>query len=149
MTKNINKPTSIMLKSVLSGIILIILTNMSCSSDDGMGNEVNCGVFPDSGLSYTQHIQPIFFEDCATTPGCHQTSSQAGGLDLESSNPTFLSNNGLVVNPFSSVQSILFQTLFNEVSGVSGRMPPNAPRICDDKINAIETWINAGASTAN
>ncbi len=140
---------SIMFKSLLSGLILLILTIVSCSSDNS-GMNPDEGAFPDSNLSYTQHIRPIFFEDCATVPGCHQAGSQAGGLNLESSNPTFIGNSGfLVVTPFSAVQSILFQTLFNEVPGISRRMPPNAPRISDAKINAIETWINEGAITAN
>ena len=139
---------SIIFKSLLSGIVLLILTIVSCSSDDS-GMNPDEGVFPDSNLSYALHIQPIFFEDCATVPGCHQSSSRAGGLDLESSNPTFIGDDGLMIQAFNAQQSYLFQSLFDDVSGITPRMPPNAPRISDAKIKAIETWINEGALTAN
>jgi hypothetical protein len=139
---------SVINKTVLSGFVLLLLIIIACGDDDNMANPGN-EMFPEKNLSYVQHIQPIFFQDCATAVGCHQSAARAGGLDLESSNPTFISDNGLAVIPFNASQSNLFLALFDEVPGVSRRMPPNSPRVSDARARAIETWINEGAITAN
>ena len=77
----------------------------------------NCGkettepepvVYPDSNLSFNEHIHPIFLGNCATS-GCHESVSPARGLDLETLTPSFISVNGPMIIPFNASQSRLYQ----------------------------------------
>lgn len=138
---------SIRIKILLSGVVGLILVLFSCSKS-GSGPDENGFNFPDSNLSFSQHIRPIFLADCATGGICHQTAVQAGGLDLETLSPTFLSNSANVVVPFNAQASLLYQLLFLDANGIP-RMPLDRARLDDAKINAIGTWIDEGANTAN
>ncbi len=102
---------------------------------------------PEKNLSYSQHIRPIFLDNC-TDAGCHNTKDQAGGLDLETAFPTFTSNSGQVVVPEDPEHSLLFQLLISSVGDIP-RMPLNRPPLNESYIRAIETWIAEGAKTTN
>jgi hypothetical protein len=135
--------------------VLVILFSVltSCKSSTEANNNGQT-VYPDSGLSYSQHIRPIFIEDCATISGCHQSASHAGGLDLETDPPipSFPGEDGPTVIAFSPSLSNLYLVLFDQVPGVSPRMPPTNVSVSgleDSKIKAIGTWISEGANTAN
>ena len=100
-------------------------------------------VYPDSNLSFIEHIQPIFQRDCATS-GCHISPSPPNGLDLETLTPTFTSINGPVVIAFDADQSRLYRVLVSDYLGIS-RMPKGRGPLSTNKIKAIRTWINEGA----
>jgi len=106
--------------------------------------------YPDSNLSFSQHIHPIFAQDCAFSPGCHQTISPAAGLDLETLFPTFQSNRRPepVVISGQPNNSVLYLLLLNDYQGVT-RMPKNGPPLPEAKIQAIRKWIEEGAIITN
>ncbi len=104
-------------------------------------------VLPEKNLSYSQHIRPIFMENCIEA-NCHNSKDLAGGLDLETAFPTFMSNSGQVVVPEDPEHSLLFQLLINRVGEIP-RMPLNRPPLPESYIRAIETWIAEGAKTTN
>ncbi len=135
---------SIRIKILLSGCAALILALFSCSqsSTDPDNNGFN---FPDSNLSYSLHIRPIFLTDCSSGGNCHQTTVQAGGLDLETLSPTFISNSPNVIVPTSAQASLLYQLLFVDVGNIR-RMPLDRGRLEDPKINAIGKWIDEGAN---
>lgn len=140
------------LNFMVSVLFILFSALISCKSSTEANNNDNQTVYPDSGLSFSQHIRPIFIQDCATIGGCHQTATQAGGLDLETDPPSFLADHGLVVIAFSSTSSNLYLVLFDQLPGVSRRMPPpnvSVSGLEDAKIKAIGTWISEGANTAN
>ncbi|NIW79911.1 MAG: hypothetical protein GWN16_10825, partial [Calditrichae bacterium] len=115
------------------------------ANSNGNDNGFN---LPDSNLSFNQHIRPIFLQDCAAIGNCHGSTAQAGGLDLENNPPNFNSNYGLVVINFNKEQSLLYLLLFSSREGRS-RMPPDQAPLAEEKIEAIGTWIDEGANTAN
>lgn len=134
---------------VISAFWVFFLILTGCK-DSSSSNEQDQDIYPDSMLSYSRHIRPIFLEDCAMPGGCHHSSVREGGLDLESDPPDFQGDHGLVVIPFSSTGSLLYQLLFNDVSGISRMPPPNySSYLSDPKIKAIGTWIDEGANPSN
>ncbi|MCK5452924.1 MAG: hypothetical protein KAJ16_01110 [Calditrichia bacterium] len=100
-------------------------------------------IYPDSNLSFIDHIQPIFQRDCATS-GCHTGTPPQNGLDLGTLTPTFMSNNGPVVIAFDADHSRLYRVLLSDYLGIS-RMPRGRGPLSTGKITAIRTWINEGA----
>lgn len=127
--------------------VLAAVLYLSCEGDPNV-TDPDDENFPDSQLSFTTHIQPIFFDYCSANGACHQTAILAGGLDLESDLPTFIGNSGLVVRPFRKDLSLLYELLYQR-SGTIPRMPPEGSSLSDAKIKAIGTWIDEGANTAN
>jgi hypothetical protein len=140
----------------LQFIVAVIITfsaGFIACKDSTTPEDNNSGiVYPDSGLSFSQHIRPIFLNSCASIGSCHQSGIQAGGLDLETDPPDFISDYGLVVIPFRADQSILYLLLFTAIPNVSERMPPpdfSISGLPQNEIDAIGTWINEGANPAN
>ncbi len=101
-------------------------------------------VYPDTNLSFIQHIHPIFLDNCAAS-GCHESATPAAGLDLETLSPTFNSVDRPVVIPFDADQSRLYRLLLSDYMGIP-RMPRGRGPLPDNAIKAIGTWINEGAS---
>lgn len=122
-------------------MVLILLTG--CGGDNS-GTNPQAPQFPDSNLSFSQHIRPIFLNNCVD-PGCHSVASRAGGLDLETNPPNFLSESGAVVIPGDPLSSILYLVLFDSFNNIR-RMPPDRP-LFESERTAIGTWIREGART--
>lgn len=94
-------------------------------------------------VSYSADIQPIFDDSCIFS-GCHG-GSEAGGLNLTSYEELMEgdSENGPVVIPYESENSILVKKLIDPPFG--DRMPMGRPPLNRDKIKLIEMWIDEGA----
>jgi len=98
-------------------------------------------VFPDSIVSYSQHVEPLFQQGCAFGQ-CHGSAS-AGSLNLESpSYNKLLSRPGLVVSRESN-NSVLVQRLDGRLQP---RMPLNRTQLTQNQINGIKKWIDEGAA---
>ncbi len=121
-------------------VFLLSALMLHCQKNTTEPNNV---IYPDSNLSFIQHIHPIFMDHCAFS-GCHESVSPANGLDLETLNPTFNSANGPAVIPFNAEQSLLYRLLLSDYLGLP-RMPPGRAPIPDNQIRAIGTWIDEGA----
>lgn len=138
---------TVFLKPFLTLLVLAAVLCLSCAGDPNVmdpGDEN----FPDSDLSFTTHIQPIFLDNCSAGGACHQTAILAGGLDLESGSPTFIGNSGQVVIAGRKDLSLLYELLYQRV-GTIPRMPQDRSSLSNAKIKAIGTWIDEGAITAN
>ncbi len=133
---------------LISGLVWVGLALFAACSSNPSDSQQPQDNYPSEHLSFSQHIRPIFLQDCAAIGVCHQIGTRAGGLDLESDPPTFQGDHGLVVVPFSAQNSLLYRVLFQDEDGVR-RMPPNQSALSDAKITAIGTWIDEGANTAN
>ncbi len=95
-------------------------------------------VFPDSNVSYAEHVQPLFNLRC-TNSGCHEEQTRAGDLVL-TSYFNLTARPGIVV-PFSSESSLLAQK-------IDGRNPHriNTPILVNaNQIQGVKTWIDEGA----
>lgn len=134
---------------VISAFWVFFLILAGCK-DSSSSNEQDQDIYPDSMLSYSRHIRPIFLEDCAMPGGCHHSSVKDGGLDLETDPPNFQGNHGPVIQPLSSTGSLLYQLLFTTVNGIPRMPPPEySTYLSDPKIKAIGTWIDEGANPSN
>ncbi len=129
--------------SLVFSLLMTILLLSNCSKNSTEPDQFN---YPDSNLSFSRHIRPIFEDNC-TSSGCHATANPAAGLDLETPAPTFMSNDGPVIFPFDADQSILYLIISTGYNGI--RMPLNRTPLAQGQIKAIKTWINEGALINN
>lgn len=108
-----------------------------------------------SDLAWLQ--EKVFTPSCSAFVSCHKgTALEAGGLSLEA---------GQVIPQNVNVDSTLFPQFKRIVPGNAansymmniltgdgpldpevGTMPYNNPKLCQEKLDAIERWINAGAT---
>jgi len=113
-----------------------ILFAQSC--DDSLTNsEVDNIVMPDSNVSYSRHIAPVFEFKCVQ---CHNSSRKEAGLDLSSwldatSDPRIIARG-------SDTTSVLIWA----IEGIQSTplMPPQG-RMQENHIQGIRTWIREGA----
>lgn len=156
------KDVSLGLSLLLSLGFLTLGCGSSSNSNPCEGDQVDCdGVCIDPIAPTLAAIQSDIFEvrGCSTD-SCHGGSPPAGSLDLSSvtaSGMNLVSINSvqrtelLRVAPSDSSSSYLM----NKILGVgmangTDRMPPNDQGIvlCEEEINAIRQWIDAGANPA-
>ncbi|RMG68153.1 MAG: hypothetical protein D6715_02930 [Calditrichaeota bacterium] len=126
-------------------VLVQSLWQLACTSGTAPDQQFN---YPDSNLSFREHIRPIFLSSCANQQGCHISSDPAGLLDLETDQPTFTGQSGLDVVPFNPQQSLLYRLLLREEAGIP-RMPLNQAPLPEAQIQAIRQWIAEGANTDN
>jgi hypothetical protein len=121
--------------------LAIILGIASCK-DQVTDPNVDPIVFPESNISYSKHVDPLFQQRCALS-GCHGGSSSQAGLDLLAPSYSFLINHQpRLVNPGSSTNSLLVQR-------IDGRLAPQMPYMSQplnaNQIAGIKKWIDEGA----
>ena len=115
---------------------VLILFAQSC--DDSLtSTDVDNIVMPDSNVSYSKHIAPVFEVKCVL---CHNTSRKEAGLDLSSwlsatSDPSIIARG-------SDSTSILVWAI--EGFPPYPQMPPTG-RMKENHIKGIRTWIREGA----
>lgn len=93
---------------------------------------------------YTDTVRPILVQNCGK---CHLQAAHKGGLSLETKASTMKgSRDGAVIVPGDPTDSMLVKLIRHEGPEDDPKpMPPNAPKISDADIAAIEQWIKAGA----
>ncbi len=116
-------------------IALIITPGCKDNTTDSGTNDT----FPSSNLSYSQHIQPIFYSYCAIQ-GCHIYPDPAAELSLESY--VDATHSAGIIIPKNADASRLFLRIEGKIQP---QMPPNRPPLSSNKMQAIKTWINEGA----
>lgn len=105
---------------------------------------------PDSGATFSGHVQPILTTRCAT-PGCHGSMVPAAGLDLtegvardnlfamSTQNPDIP-----FVTPGNPTNSYLMTKLTGD--GFAGqRMPLGAAPLSQEDLDIVRLWISYGA----
>jgi hypothetical protein len=122
-------------------LILIILffavvIGQSCK-DTITSTDVNKIVMPDSGVSYSLHISPVFEVKCVP---CHNDQRSSGGVNLSSW--TNVVRDPSIVFPGSDSTSILVWSIERYPSVAP--MPPSE-WLSRNHINGIRTWIREGA----
>jgi len=128
----------------MSHLLVAIAVAMSLSSckDEITDPNLNPIVFPDSNVSYSKHVDPLFQQRCAIS-GCHAGSSSQRGLDLFAPSYSSLINHQprLVISGVSN-NSLLLQR-------IDGRLAPQMPYMSQplnaNQINGIKKWIDEGA----
>ncbi len=127
--------------ALLTGFLLLLFWSFNCK-DSITDNGANI-VFPDSGVSYGRHVEPLFLSACAI-PGCHTAADKdnSGGLSLETYQEA--TSVPLVIIPRDTVNSRLVWSL--EGKNNTPRMPPvGRPGLTTNQINGLKRWILEGA----
>ena len=119
-------------------VIVVVLAVPSCK--DQRPNTSNI-VLPDSNLSYSHDIDPLFTQTCLGSQ-CHSGSAPAKGLDLDPpSYSNLLFHVPQLVTP-RDTNSLLLQRL-------DGRLPPQMPTnqtpLTQNQIHGVKQWIKEGA----
>ena len=122
---------------VLGLAVTLLICGLSCKdevSNPDTGSPSNI-VFPPTNVSYSQHVQPLFFQACALS-GCHN-DAQSERVQLTSHGKVYFANPPIIV-PGVPDQSVLVW----RIEGTVGqRMPLNRNPLNQNQINGIRTWI--------
>lgn len=120
------------------GSVLTLATSlMVCGCPTGVVNNPNDVVFPDSNVSYRNHVQPFLGTRCMP---CHDSYNAAGGIRLTSYSYLMFDRPNLVVQG-KPEQSLLIMVLEQEIPHLSG----NFQNIPSSQIRGVRTWIAEGA----
>jgi uncharacterized membrane protein len=117
-----------------------LLTSISCK--DTQTNPSSEIVFPDSNVSFSKHVGPLFQQRCARAP-CHTGSTPAAGLNLDYPSYTALTSRPGMILAGNANQSVLVQHLDGRLSLMP---PPNFQQLTQNQINGVKKWINEGAN---
>ncbi len=99
-------------------------------------------VFPDSAISYSKHVEPLFSQRC-TFSGCHGRGAPAAGLNLTPPSYSNLMNHQpRLVVAGQSANNLLVQRLDGRVPP---QMPLNSTPLTANQLNGIKKWIDEGA----
>ena len=148
-------------KIILTGLATLLGIAVACGDDDGgpinangpVGNNNTAGCAVDA--TFTSIYNNRLGSSTCATGGCHNAASMGAGLNFEKPQAEALAD--LVGATSSSEppkirvvagdasQSYFFEKLTNpNVGGILGPMPVGG-MLDQCEIDAIETWINAGA----
>lgn len=105
---------------------------------------------PDSGATFSGHVQPILDARCATA-GCHGEMAPAAGLDLTADvsrdnlfQPSTQNPEIPLVTPGNPTNSYLMTKLTGD--GFAGQqMPLGAAQLSEAELNIVRLWISYGA----
>ncbi|HSD64845.1 MAG TPA: c-type cytochrome domain-containing protein [Ignavibacteriaceae bacterium] len=117
----------------------IIITYTGCK-DTVTAADIDKVVIPDSNVSYSKYIQPVFNVKCNSS-NCHADASQAGGIDLTTCSNTTADPS--VVFPGEPDNSRLVWSI--EGIGNFPMPPPGYPTLTQNQIKGVRTWIKEGA----
>ena len=127
------------MKIILFGILIfgaLLLLSQNCD-DTITASDIENLVMPDSNVSWSNHISPVFEVKCVP---CHNSQRSDGNVDLSSwSNAT---RDPSIIFPGSDSTSILVWTI--------QRIPPYSPMppsvsLKRNHISGIRIWIREGA----
>ena len=124
---------------LLMVLFIIVLSHTGCK-DQITGSDLDKRVIPDSNVSYSQDIQPVFNLKCANA-GCHEDAARAGGISLTSCANTKADFS--VVFPGEPDNSRLVWAI--EGIGNFPMPPAGYPPLTSNQIKGIRTWIKEGA----
>lgn len=122
-------------------VIVGVMVVSSCE-DQILGDGGASIIFPDSLVSFSKHVEPLFTQTC-TTSRCHGGSAPAKNLSLDPPSYSSVMNHEprLVITGESS-SSLLVQRLDGTFLPV---MPPNRDPLTQNQIKGIKKWIDEGA----
>ena len=144
LVKTINMRIQI-LKNILPLLLLLYLISLAGCKDTVAGNEdIDSIIIPNSNVSFSKYIFPVFNVKCATA-GCHDDGSRAGDLSLTSwANATI---DPSIIFPGKPDNSKLVWTIEGQ-AGIAPMPPIGFVRpLTPNQIKGIKIWISEGAQS--
>jgi len=140
------------------GVLLLLTAVFSIlrCSDSGTSPDDMQFVFPDSNISFVDHIQPMFEVKCGTESGCHSP----GNTNIRFTYSELISRIGVINHRLPSGEVLvnlaihqkhpdlapLYLILLEGYPNQDNHMPPlNRPALNDNQLNGIRQWIKEGA----
>ena len=124
---------------IFSVLMFAAVVFYSGCKDTVTNSDIDKVVIPDSNISYSKYIQPLFNVKCIS---CHGNGSTEGGVDLTSCGQATADPS--IVFPGEPENSKLVWAI--EGNPVTTPMPPiGYPPLNQNQINGIKTWIKEGA----
>jgi hypothetical protein len=135
-----------MMRASLSFLIFCLITFIlgeliSCKDTQEPTSEI---VFPDSNISFSKHVGPLFQQKCARG-GCHTGSDPAGSLNLgyPGSYIALTNHNPTLIYNGDGQNSLLMKRLDGRIQP---RMPlPGSAQLTQNQIDGVKIWIDEGA----
>ncbi len=125
------------MRSIL--IILTFFVFIFIACDDTLtSTNIDKVIIPDSNVSYSQYIAPLFEVKCVT---CHDGSSDSNLPNL--SNFSFV--DGYYVVPTEPDNSVLVYTIQGNVPPFPLMPPAGYRALNENQVNGVRTWIEEGA----
>jgi hypothetical protein len=126
----------------LLAIFLCVFFCNSCK-DDITDSHTSSIVFPDSLISFSKHVEPLFRETCLGGQ-CHSSSRPAKNLNLETDVWSSLRDHTpQIVIPYKGNESLLVLYLDGRQQP---QMPLQSPPLTQNQIKGVKKWIDEGAS---
>ncbi len=128
----------------LALVFAVGISGIICASceDELVNLRPSTVVFPDSGVSYSRHVEALFQESCAAA-GCHGGSSPSADLNLETPSYRALADHRpRLILSGDGANSLLVLRLTGEVGA---RMPLRMQALNENQIRGIKRWIDEGA----
>lgn len=141
-------------------LTIMVLVSTSGCSDPGSQNDEDKFIFPDSNISFTNHIEPLFQVRCGWESGCHSPTDINNPLPYND----LIFRTGLINHMLSSTGERLVDLSIHQKSPhlaplylilkegypriYDDRMPPprlNRLPLTDNQIEGIKQWIKEGA----
>lgn len=126
-----------MIRRLLIGIAIVLVGSFHAACTNSTVTESQEIVFPESNVSYRNHVDPFLTLACGQ---CHGTINPAGDIVLTTYDGLLFSRPNLVV-PGKPDESLLIQVLelvLNHPVGNLAGIPPN-------QVNGMRTWVEEGA----
>ncbi len=134
------------MKPVLSFFIFLIFSALvlySGCKDSITANKLDSIIIPDSNVSYSQYIQPVFNLKCIN---CHGNGEVSAGLNLTTWSGTIADPN--VVFPGKPENSSLVWAIRGNYQANAEPMPPvgsSYKPLTQNQVDGVVTWIKEGA----
>jgi hypothetical protein len=144
---------------------LLVCSMVACSGDDG-GGDGGVDAISASCMEATTHSdlawlqEKIFTPSCSAFVSCHKGAAlEAGGMSLEDGqvipqnvniDSTLFPQFKRIVpgDPANSYMMIILGEFPGPLDPEVGTMPYNNPKLCQEKLDAVERWIMAGATAS-
>lgn len=146
-----------------TSLLTLGVLSMACSGDDD-GDGMQPDAISASCMEATMHSdlewlqEKVFTPSCSAFVSCHKGAAlEAGGLSLEEGQvipqtvnvdsdlfPQF--KRILPGDPANSYMMIILGAYTGPLDPEVGTMPYNNPKLCQEKLDAVGRWIQAGAT---
>lgn len=121
-----------------AGTTVAVVLMAACTSGPTLTNGRDV-VFPDSAVSFRNHVQPFLALSCGFA-ACHGETSPAGGIRLTAYTPLFIDRPNLVVPSFPD-ESLLVQVLEGRITHSTDALRD----VSSAQIAGVRRWVKEGA----
>jgi hypothetical protein len=127
---------------IFLGLVIYFLASLLSCKDQTNQNLTSNIVFPDSLVSFSKQVEPLFRQTCVAA-GCHGGSQPAANLNLDSDAwHSLIDYSPPIILPKNGTNSILVMRLDGRIAP---QMPLRSQPLTINQIKGVKKWIDEGA----